>query len=139
ASSRGSTRVEQRLVESLIGQQIDGLIVIPCDENESASHISEASSRVPTIQIDRKADRKTTYYIGTDSHVGFQLIAEHITSVNTSRQAPLMYIGADLHIPSAKDRLEAFTQHCPDSLTFLGDYSLGCGYDACTRILNAGI
>lgn len=131
--------LEMRAVRSFLGRQVDGLIMIPCDEVASASAVDLASAHVPTIQLDRLASRATTAYVGCDNAAGINLIIEHIDANVDESLQPVIYVGGGGSTSSGRQRLQEFTKLRPESLVLDGEFTFDWGREAAIEILTRGV
>ena len=53
-SADGELALERRGIRSFLGRQVDGLVVVPVHEVESADNLALASASVVTVQLDRQ-------------------------------------------------------------------------------------
>lgn len=126
---------ERRGVQSFIGRQVDGLVIIPSHEEGSAENITLASESVVTIQFDRRVPSMDTHFVGCDNRHGMKLVSTHIHDhVDLARQ-PLIYVGAAPVSSSAHERLDGFTKAFPHSRRMLGPFSAEWGQRAAMQLL----
>jgi LacI family transcriptional regulator len=48
-SADNDLRLEKRGIQSFLGRQVDGMVLIPCDERESAANVELANASVVTV------------------------------------------------------------------------------------------
>lgn len=125
--------------QAALGRQVDGLVLIPCDEVKSASSVRLASRATVTIQLDRFARSVKTHYVGCDNRHGRALVAGHVREITRIDPRPVVFIGARATSSSAHERLDAFTQAFPDARRELGVFSFDFGRDAAARLIDEGL
>lgn len=138
SSADNDLEIERRAVESFLGRQVDGLVLIPCDETHSAGTVRMASRSVVTVQLDRLARSVRTHYVGCDNTYGMGLVAEHILSTREP-QGPILFIGARPSSSTAHERLDAFARAFPESRRFLGTFSFEFGRTATHKAIDEGL
>ncbi len=122
-----------------LGRRVDGLVLIPCDEIQSAANVRMASRSVVTIQLDRLARSVKTHYVGCDNRYGMRLIASHVRKVADLSRQPVVFIGAHPTSSSAHERLDTFVNAFPSAQRVLGSFSFEFGRDAMTRLMKEGL
>lgn len=137
SSAGDDPAIERRTVESFLGQQIHALVVIPCDETESATALRAAASRVPTVQFDRRVRGIDVPFVGCDNPAGMAAIATHVRQV-TPAGSPIYFVGADLRSSSARERHEAFVSLVPEATVLEGSFAVEWGVQAAREILCRG-
>lgn len=137
--SQDDPEIEAERVRGLLSRQIDGLLIIPCDERASSATIREARRHVPVVQVDRHAVRARTDRIYVDDHAGIRAVLEHLAALGRRR---LAFVGAQPTISTAHRRLDAYLAEVrkldPASAerVLLGDFSLEWGQAATFRLLD---
>jgi LacI family transcriptional regulator, galactose operon repressor len=131
---------EAELVRDLFDHQVDGLIISPCDRVASQAAVRVAASRIPLLQIGRRAVAGLPY-VGVDQADAMGQVIEHLTAQGCRSFG---YISPGPEIPAARERLDAFTARvrpldpaAPDRI-YLGDYSVAWGREAAARLLARG-
>ncbi len=138
-SADNSLDLERRGIQSFLGRQVDGLVLIPCHEVDSRDNVLLASGGVVTVQFDRWVPSAPTRYVGCDNRAGMRLVAEHLLcDVDLARQPP-MFVGAGPTSSTAHERLNAFTTSMPGRRVLLGDFSFGWGQLAADQLLDDGL
>lgn len=138
SSADNDLEIERRAVGSFLGRQVDGLVLIPCDETHSAATVRMASRSVVTVQLDRLARSVRTHYVGCDNTYGMGLVAEHVLSTR-GPAGPVLFIGARPSSSTAHERLDAFARAFPDSRRLLGTFSFEFGRTAMHEAIAGGL
>ncbi|WP_202345221.1 substrate-binding domain-containing protein [Leucobacter chromiireducens] len=137
SSAAGSVEVEAQGVQSFLGQQIHSLVIIPCDEVESAATLRLAQQRVTVVQFDRRVATVDVPFVGGDNAAGMELIAAHVRATGVS-ESEVAFFGADPHSSSGRERWEGFHRAFPNSPQFSGAFDIDWGYQAVTELLSRG-
>jgi LacI family transcriptional regulator len=128
---------EAELVHNLFDHQIDGLLISVCDRIASRQVVRLAASRLPLIEIDRRAVGGMPY-VGVDQAGAIGMVIRHLSAQGCQRFA---YITPDPVISTAKERLDEFLRllrpldRTVDERIYVGDFSLSWGYEAARRII----
>jgi len=130
---------ERRAITSFLGRQVDGLVVIPCDETRSAANVRMASHSVVTVQLDRLATSVATHFVGCDNTYGIKLIADHVREVTRRSREPVVFVAARPSSSSAHERLDSFAAAFPDARQVLGTFSYEFGRRAMDELLQEGL
>lgn len=138
-SADNSIDLEIRAVRSFLGRQVDGLVMIPCDEEASAAAVDLASSYVPTVQLDRLASKAKTPFVGCDNTAGIELIVQHIDENIDESAQPVIYVGGGGSTSSGRQRLQEFSKLRPESLVLDGEFSFAWGRESASQILARGV
>jgi LacI family transcriptional regulator len=138
-SSDNDLELERRAIASLLGRQVDGLVLIPCDETRSAANVRMASRSVVTVQLDRRARSVRTHFVGCDNAHGMSLIAQHVHDVRRGPDEPVVFIAAEPTSSSAHERLDSFAKAFPEARQLLGDFSFEFGRDAMDSLISDGL
>jgi len=139
SSADNDLDLEGRAMASFLGRQVDGLVLIPCDETHSAVNVRMASRAVVTVQLDRLAKSARTHYVGCDNSYGMNLIAEHVRKVRRGPSEPIVFIAARPSSSTAHERLDSFAKAFPDARQSLGSFSFEFGRRAMDRVLDDGL
>jgi LacI family transcriptional regulator len=131
--------LELRAVRSFLGRQVDGLVMIPCDETESREAVQLASTHVSTLQLDRFVQSIEISFVGCDNTAGIDLVISHIDEFVDETSQPVIIIGGGSSTSSGRERVKELTLHRPRSLVFDGDFSFEWGRRAVAEILSKGI
>jgi LacI family transcriptional regulator len=129
--------VESNLVHNLLDHRIDGLLISVCDRIASREAVRLAASRVPLIEVDRRAVGGMPY-LGVDQAGAIGMVIRHLSAQGYQRYA---YITPDPVISTAKERLDEFLRllrpldQSVDERIHVGDFSLSWGYEAAQRII----
>ena len=127
---------EAELVRNLFDHQIDGLLISVCDRIASRQAVRLAASRLPLIQIDRRALGGMPF-VGVDQAGAMRHIVDHLRQQGCRRYA---YVTPHPVISTAKERLDEFGRlvrpldPTVDERVYMGDFSLGWGHEAASRI-----
>lgn len=131
--------VERSRVAALLGRQIDGLIIVPCDRRLSGQAVAAAAAAVPTVQLDRVADGVDTDLVVGDDDLG---IREVIGSLGETSPERLHFISATGASSAGQSRIDAFHRatgnHVPAANEHLGEFSTAWGRKAVQELLAAG-
>lgn len=130
--------LELRAVRSFLGRQVDGLVMIPCDEVDSAKAVEFASSHVSTIQLDRLVQSSDLPFVGCDNSAGIDLIIKHLDESVDEENQPVIIIGGGGSTSSGRERLQELILRRPDSPVLDGDFSFEWGKEAASRIMLDG-
>jgi LacI family transcriptional regulator len=138
-SADNDLKLEHRAIQSFLGRQVDGLVLIPCHEIDSRENVLLANSSVMTIQFDRKVRSLRTPYVGVDNRYGMNLVVEHLRKdVDFTRQPPI-FVGASPASSSAHERFDAFMSAMPSANHLLGSFSFDWGQRAAANIIDDGV
>lgn len=138
-SADNDLAIERRAIASFLGRRVDGLVLVPCDEFQSAPSVRLASRSVTTIQVDRLTPAVETHYVGCDNGHGMRLVVDHVrTSADLERQ-PVIFIGARPSASSAHERLDTFSAAFPDARRILGSFTFEFGNHAMGALLDEGV
>lgn len=137
SSAGGSVEAEAEGVRAFLGRQVHAVVIIACDEAQSAESVQFASSTALTIQFDRRVEGAPATFVGCDNRYGMDLIAEHIhTTAPPAKE--VIFVGAGAKSSSARERLQGFEQHFPGARTMLGTFSLAWGIAAAEQLIEEG-
>jgi LacI family transcriptional regulator len=138
-SADNDIKLEHRGIQSFLGRQVDGLVLIPCNEIDSEDNVLLADSNVVTVQFDRTVRSAPTRYVGCDNRHGMKLVVEHLLrDVDLERQPPI-FVGAGPSSSSAHERLDAFKRAMPTAKRLLGSFSFDWGQRAAYDLIDQGI
>lgn len=131
--------IEAKRLESLVTRRVDGVIISPTNETESAPAVRSASARVPLVQVDRRARDTDTDWVGIDDEFAQSLIVAHLDELGVRSSA---FVSSELTNSSTELRRAGFLKHAEahgltvlPSWVQLGDYSVQWGQEAGRRIL----
>lgn len=137
-SADNDIELERRGIQSFLGRQVDGLVIIPSSETDSEDNVLLADRHVVTVQFDRSVRSAPVRYVGCDNRHGMKLVLEHLhRDVDLARQPPI-FIGAEPTSSSAHERLAAFTKAMPEAQRLLGSFSFGWGQKAAHLLIDQG-
>lgn len=138
-SADGSLEAERRGVSSLVGRQVDALIVVPVHEVDSAPALDLATRAVPTVQLDRRVAGGEGHFVGCENAEGMALVARHVSEHVDVTTQPVIFVGAHPTSSSAHERLCAFrTAFGADNEEHLGSFDAAWGQQAADAILASG-
>lgn len=137
-SACGDLHVERRGVESLLGRQVEAVVIIPCHEADSADTVIRAAQATLTIQLDRQVVDAHVHFVGCDNKEGMNLVGEHIRSHVDQQDQPVAYVGDRGRSSSGRERLQQFIHHFPEHPTYLGEFDFHWGQQAVDLILADG-
>lgn len=131
---------EADLLRSLLDQQIDGILLSPCDRIASRSAVRMAAGQVPLVQIDRVAVRDL-HYVGVDQEAAMAAVIAHLADEGCRRFA---YVSFSVRASTAAERLRGYVRHVrpldveSSARVYSGDVSIAWGREAASRILQEG-
>lgn len=131
---------EAELVRNLFDHQVDGLLISPCDATASLPAIELAASRMPLLQIGRRAAGALPY-AGVDQADAISQVIGHLAGRGCRSFG---YIGPRPENSAARERLDAFVARtgpldaAARDRTYLGDSSVAWGREAATGLLAGG-
>lgn len=138
-SADNDIQLERRGILSFIGRQVDGLVLIPCDEIDSADNVLLADNSTVTVQFDRLVSSLSARYVGCDNRHGMKLIVEHLRrDVDLVRQ-PAVFVGARPTSSSAHERLDAFKRALPTAKCLLGSFTFEWGQTTAYQLIDQGV
>ena len=138
ASADNDVGQELRAVQSFLGRQVDGIVLIPHDEKESRAALEKASRLVPTIQFDRFGPGSNVPFVGCDNRFGMKLVAEHIAEHEQAFPEKVFFVGGGQSSSSGRERSSAFMDFMPDSDFRDGNFGFSWGQEAARQILSEG-
>lgn len=138
-SADNDLATERRGITSFLGRRVDGLVLVPCDEIQSASSVRLASRSVATIQVDRLTPAVETNYVGCDNRHGMRLVIDHVRNAADLQHQPVIFIGARPSASSAHERLDTFSAAFPEARRILGSFTFEFGNQAMRALLDEGV
>lgn len=133
ADSQDDPAVERDRVAALADRQVDGLLLVPCHERDSAASL--AGIALPSVLVDRSIAGLAADRVGSDDLAGMRAVVAHLRATGRRR---LAFVGAAPDTSTARQRLEAFRAEVgTDAAVWLGDYSLDWGRQAAAALLEA--
>lgn len=133
ADSQDDPAVERDRVVALADRQVDGLLLVPCHERDSAASL--AGIALPSVLVDRSIAGLAADRVGSDDLAGMRAVVAHLRATGRRR---LAFVGAAPDTSTARQRLEAFRAEVgADAAVWLGDYSLDWGRQAAAALLEA--
>lgn len=135
ADSHDDATVERDRIQALLERQIDGLLLVPCHERDSATVL--ASLDVPHVLLDRTVTGDDSDHVVIDDVMGMRAVLDHLRACGYRRFA---YVGAVADSSTARTRLETFRAEAgPDAPVLLRDFSMEWGREAAGRLLDDGL
>ncbi|UCN13746.1 LacI family transcriptional regulator [Cellulomonas iranensis] len=140
ADSHGDVDHEARRLRTLVGRQIDGLVVVPADVERSAPALRAARRHAPVVQLDRRVEGLTTDFVGVDNALGMRVVVDHLVDRGARS---VVLVGADDVTSAGVERREGFEAavarrglevHAP----LLDDFSLEAGQRAAEELVARG-
>jgi len=139
--SRQDPAVEADHLRSLIERHVDGIVVSPVHDTESAAAVAASARAVPLVQLDRRVDVAGTDWIGLDDAEAMKLVLTHLAETGARSAA---FVTSELTNSSTTLRLRGF-RHWAAELgirevrdgVVLGDYSVDSGDAAARRLLSS--
>lgn len=101
--SRGDVELEAARLKSLSTGAVDGIITVPLHESQSEPAITDAATRVPVVQIDRRVRGLDAPWVGVEDRKGMQDLLGHLASVGVRTLGMLTSTSASM---SARDRTD---------------------------------
>lgn len=138
ASADNDVGRELRAVQSFLGRQVDGIVLIPHDEKESRTALENASRLVPTIQFDRFVPGSDVPFVGCDNRFGMKLVAEHIAKHRQVFPEKVFFVGGGQSSSSGRERSSAFMEFMPHADFRDGSFGFSWGQEAAKQILSEG-
>lgn len=142
-ASSQNVATEATRLDALLSRQVDGIIIVPCDETRSRQAINSTAQRIPLVQIDQRVRSSKADWIGIDDDQAMELMLSHLYEQGAKTAA---FIGSVETNSSAVDRLQGFRRHCQalgigtrSDWVLLGSYSVEWGREASARILGGGM
>lgn len=138
-SADNDIELEHRGIQTFLGRQVDGLVIIPSSETDSEDNVLLAHRNVVTVQFDRSVRSAPARFVGCDNRYGMKLVVEHLhRDVDLARQPPI-FVGAGPSSSSAHERLDAFERAMPTARRLLGSFSFDWGQSAANELIDQGI
>jgi LacI family transcriptional regulator len=138
-SADNDLATERRGIASFLGRRVDGLVLVPCDEIQSAPSVRLASRSIATIQVDRLTPAVETHFVGCDNSHGMRLVIDHVRNAADLGQQPVIFIGARPSASSAHERLDTFAAEFPAARRILGSFTFEFGNQAMSALLDEGL
>ncbi|WP_316976950.1 LacI family DNA-binding transcriptional regulator [Shumkonia mesophila] len=134
--------IEKRRMRALLSRQVEGIILIPCDEKGSAETVREALREVPVVSLDRSIRGIAMDQVCVDNRAGIVAIIDHLAGKAHRR---LAFVGAQQTVSTARERLEAYREYVREwdlpsaDRVLLGEFTVEWGEQAADRILADGL
>jgi LacI family transcriptional regulator len=131
ADSQDDPAVERDRIAALADRQVDGLLVVPCHERDSADSLEGLS--MPYVLVDRTIAGVAADRVGSDDLAGMRAVVAHLRASGRQR---LAFVGAAPDTSTARQRVEAFLAEVgAEAPVLLGDYTLDWGRRAAATLL----
>ena len=104
ANTNESQERQQRFLQRMLEQGIDGLLICPAIGTSGDVFTPFHNASIPVIQLLRSAD-KNVNYVGSDNRRGIRMITEHLIALGHRR---LAFIGSSIAISVSQNRLLGF-------------------------------
>ncbi|WP_127361613.1 LacI family DNA-binding transcriptional regulator [Actinacidiphila soli] len=131
--------IEQARVHALLDRRVDGLIIVPCDRQRSATAVATAAARIPTVQLDRVVDGVESDFVVGHDDAGISMIVQHLGLASAKA---LHFVSARASSSTGYSRLMAFRAATkglvPRANEHLGEFTTTSGREAATRLLASG-
>lgn len=131
---------EQSAVQTILAEQVDGLLITPVQTNNQTM-IELEQSDLPFVLLGRHFDNLDTHYVVTDDVQGAKTATDHLIERGHKRIA---IINGPTHISSSRERLEgyqsAMVEHdlsIRESLVLKGNVTMEDGYETGKKIISA--
>lgn len=132
--SQNSLAREAAQIESLVGRQVDGLMIVSLDPNSSID-----TNDIPTVYLDMRSQSDQSV-IAIDNYGGARVAAEHLASHGRTHIAhiggPVGAPGADERYEGWRDGLTALGLEADPRLVRRGEFSRLGGFDSGIELLN---
>lgn len=138
SSAGGSVEAEAAGVRAFLGRRVRAVVIIACDERQSAETVHLASSTTRTIQLDRRVKEAPAIFVGCDNRYGMDLVSAHVRKA-CGEDEQVIFVGAATESSSARERLQGFEDHFPGARTMLGTFSLEWGIAAAEQLISDGV
>jgi LacI family transcriptional regulator len=140
ADAHGSWHDEARRVHSLVARRVDGLIVVPTEDEQSTAALAEASRSIPVVQLEYQAGNLDADYVGIDNALGIKLVLDHLAQLGAHR---VRFVSSAIRSSASRTRLEAFLEGAEErgmhaDPPMLGRFTTLYGKEAVASILAEG-
>lgn len=100
--------VEQLEVRSLIGRQVEALLIASCEPDRNASLLSSLKRKhIPTVLFDRYSSIVNLPYVGCDDRLGARLATEHLVRCGYRKIA---HLAGEQSLSVGRDRLLGYRE-----------------------------
>jgi LacI family transcriptional regulator len=119
---------------------VDGLIVVPTEDEKSTEALAEANRSIPVVQLEYEAGNLDADYVGIDNALGIQLVLDHLAQLGASS---VRFVSSAIRSSASRTRLEAFWQGAEErgmhrGEPILGRFTTKFGKEAVATILADG-
>ncbi|MGH9006459.1 MAG: LacI family DNA-binding transcriptional regulator [Acidimicrobiales bacterium] len=140
ADARGSWQDEARRIHSLVSRRVDGLIVVPTDDQDSTEALAGANRSIPVVQLEYEARGLEADYVGIDNVLGVNLVLDHLVELGATS---VRFVSSTVSSSAGRSRLQAFWQGTEErSLKseepILGRFTANFGIHAVKKIVAEG-
>jgi LacI family transcriptional regulator len=137
--SRLDSTTECRQLNALLQQQVDGLLVSPCDALKSREAVVATAAKIPLVQLDREVEGSNLDWVGIDDHAGMAAVVHHLAECGGRS---VVFVSEEPANSSARRRLKGFLDsafECEMQVlgVLLGTFSLAWGIEAANRIVSS--
>lgn len=138
-SADSNLDTERRGVQSLLGRQVDALILIASHEQGSAETVATATRSVVTIELDRRVRSEAAHFVGVNNKHGMQLVHQHVAEHVDYRKQPVFFVGGSTESSSGRERRDAFRHFFGDRPQLAGRFDVTWGQEAATDLIGRGV
>ncbi len=137
ADSHGHLDEEVRRLRVFEERKVDGVVIVPSSQRESAGSLRALSEAVPVVQIDRSTAPPVADFVGVDNEAAMRLLLDHLVSRGATRIA---YAGADDMTSAGVERHAAFQSESAalaitPSILHRGAFDVATGTAAADRLV----
>lgn len=101
-------QVEQKEIRSLIGRQVEALLVASCDPDRNAPFLSALQyEHIPAVLFDRYSQALHLPYVGCDDIMGARIATEHLVRCGYQKIA---HLAGDQSLSVGRDRLKGYQE-----------------------------
>lgn len=130
--------VEADRLLALLDRQVDGLVVSPVDERDSARAVAAAAAQVPLVQVDRRVAVRTDM-VTVDHRLGIELAVRHLVDEVGCRS--FAFVTTAARVSTASERLQAYraavrrVDRASARRVLAGDLSVAWGCEAARQLM----
>lgn len=138
-SANDDWRTERERLRLLAERQVDGILVVPSAQDDSAPALTDTREMVSVVQVDQRVPSVSAPFVGIDDGAGVEAVIRHLIGSGRRR---LAFVGADRDNWSGSRRSDGFetwaTAADPGALGRMatGDFSREWGYRASLDLLH---
>ena len=112
ATSAEDPEIERRRIETLVGRQVDGLIVVPSFDESMIKLAAEAGPLPPTVLMDRGAAAPGFDLVQADCEAGAYALTSHLIELGHRDIATLAY---NVHLRNIRARVDGYLRALQDA------------------------